>query len=140
MARTMTEFKYEVELSPMPTEETPPTQFVSETGARRNSIGKTPYAYLPLDLLDGAAWVMQLGATKYGNGNYRKGFEPLDALNSLLRHVTSLQLAVSTEDMDGSAGHLLDDGAGGSGQAHIHHVITSALILLDSMRLKGYKV
>ena len=137
MARTMTEFKYEVELSPMPTEE---TQFVSETGARRNSIGKTPYAYLPLDLLDGAAWVMQLGATKYGNGNYRKGFHPLDALNSLLRHVTSLQLAVSTEDMDGSAGHLLDDGAGGSGQAHIHHVITSTLILLDSMRLKGYKV
>lgn len=113
------------------------SQFVSETGAKRNSNGKTPYAYLPLDLLDGAAWVMQKGAIKYGNGNYRLGFEPLDALNSLIRHVTSLQQAITTEDKENHVGHLLDTD---SGLSHLHHVITSALILVDSMRQKGYKV
>jgi hypothetical protein len=112
-------------------------QFVSETGAKRNSIGKTPYAYLPLDLLDGAAKVMELGAKKYNLNNFRAGFEPIDALNSLIRHVSSLQAAIIFDDKDGSQGHLLDSE---SGQGHIHHVLTSTLILVDSMRKKGYKV
>ena len=112
-------------------------QFVSETGAKRNSNGKTPYAYLPLDLLDGAAKVMEKGAATYGLNNFRNGFEPLHALNSLIRHVTSLQQAILTEDKENDVGHLLDID---SGFSHIHHVITSTLILIDSMRKKGYKV
>ena len=115
----------------------PENQFISTTGAKRNSIGKTPYAYLPLDLLDGAASVMEYGARKYSPENFRRGFLPIDALNSLLRHVTELQRAIQTEDKDGASGHLLD---ADSGFAHISHVLTSAMIVLDSMRKQGYKV
>lgn len=111
--------------------------YVSPTGALRNSVGKTPYAFLPLDLLDGAAQVMAYGATKYSPDNFRKGFPPREAMHSLLRHVTALQRAIALEDKAGDAGYLLD---AESGQGHIHHAITSLLILVDSMRKEGFKV
>lgn len=109
--------------------------------ALRFNEGKTPYVYLPLDLLDGAARVMEYGEIKYSAGgpeNFRKGYSDLkNPLSSLIRHVEQLQRAVMKEDADGSAGHLLDKE---SGHAHIHHVITSAMLLIHSMRLKGWKV
>ena len=46
--------------------------YTSPTGALRNNVGKVPYGYLPLDLLDGAAQVMAFGAIKYSAENYRK--------------------------------------------------------------------
>ena len=111
--------------------------FTSETGAKRNSLGKIPYGDLPLDLLAGAAWVMNYGARKYGHSNYRKGFEPRDAMHSVLRHISSLQAAIEQDDKTGDKGLLLDDE---TKQAHIHHAITSLLILVQSMHLKGYAV
>jgi hypothetical protein len=106
--------------------------------ALRFNTGKTPMAYVPLDLLDGAARVMEKGAVKYKDPeNYRKGYPELRSpLSSLMRHLTELQRAIAEEDLDGSGGHLLDKE---SGEGHIHHLITSALLLLHSMRLKGYK-
>ena len=108
-------------------------------GALRFNEGKTPYAYLPFDLLDGAARVMEYGGKKYGDPeNYRKGYEDLRSpLSSLMRHVGLLQRAIATEDKDGSGGLLID---AESGHGHIHHVITSTLLLLHSLRLKGYKI
>jgi hypothetical protein len=111
--------------------------YVSPTGALRKSVGKAPLGYLPLDLCEGAAKVMQYGAVKYSPGNYRKGFPPVEALHSLMRHVAAVQAALESEDKDGGKGLLLDPE---SQQAHIHHVVTSALILIQSMKLGGYQV
>lgn len=106
--------------------------------AERYNEGKPAMGYLPLDLLDGAARVMEYGARKYEAENYRKGYSNLySPLSSLIRHVAELQRTIATEDLDGEKGHLLDSE---SGQAHVHHVITSALLLIHSMRLKGYIV
>lgn len=110
----------------------------SEEALRFND-GKPPMAYLPLDLLDGAAKVMQYGAKKYGDSeNFRKGYKDLTSpLSSLVRHVAELQRAILTQDKDGSKGHLID---GESKEGHIHHVMTSTLLLLHSMRLQDYEV
>jgi len=116
---------------------TSPAEYVSPTGAKRNSVGKAPLGYFPLDLAEGAAAVMAYGAGKYHPGNYRLGFPPVEALHSLMRHVAAVQAAVEADDKDGSAGLLLD---AESGQAHIHHVVTSALILVQSMKKEGWKV
>jgi hypothetical protein len=111
---------------------------ISKGAALRFNEGKVPMAYVPLDLLDGAARVMEKGAAKYKDSeNYRKGYSDLRSpLSSLMRHLTELQRAIAEEDLDGRGGHLLDKE---SGEGHIHHLITSALLLLHSMRLKGYK-
>jgi hypothetical protein len=115
-----------------------PKEMEAKGTALRFNEGKVPMAYVPLDLLDGAARVMEKGAVKYGDPeNYRKGYPELRSpLSSLMRHLTELQRAIAEEDLDGSGGHLLDKE---SGEGHIHHLITSALLLLHSMRLKGYK-
>lgn len=129
--------------------EAPPVEVerVYSSGAKRNTVGKTPYGYVPLDLLDGAARVMEHGHRKYGrlepshplgpDENFRAGFPPQDSLHNLLRHLTAVQRAVQTEDRAGAKGHLRD---ADSGQGHIHHVITCALLLLQSMRKDGYEV
>jgi hypothetical protein len=107
--------------------------------ALRFNKGKTPYGNLPLDLLDGAARVMAYGANKYGDSeNFRKGYSDLlSPLDSLIRHTVALQRAIQTDDYENDLGFLLDNE---SKEAHIHHVITSTLMLIHSMRLAGFKV
>ena len=106
--------------------------------ALRFNEGKTPYGELPLDLLDRAAVVMSAGGEKYGKGNYRKGYDNLSSpLSSLIRHIVSVQQAIDNEDVDGSKGFLLDSE---SKEAHIHHVITSALLLVQAFRMKKWRV
>jgi len=98
---------------------------------------KVPYDLLPLDLLDGASRVFRHGMKKYARNNYRNGFEPVRLLGALLRHTASLQQAIEQEDLDGSKGFLLDEE---SGLSHIHHVLCSTMMLVDSMRKKGFKI
>ena len=106
--------------------------------ALRYNEGKAAMGYLPLDLLDGAARVMEYGAKKYSPGNYRGMYDdPLSPLHSLIRHVSALQRAMECEDKEGEEGFLYDEE---SGLAHVHHVLTSTLILIQSMRNHGYKV
>lgn len=107
--------------------------------ALRYNEGKVPMAYVPMDLLDGAAKVMAYGAKKYGDSeNFRKGYSDLlSPLSSVMRHLVEVQRAVHTKDVDNSKGHLLDSE---SGEAHVHHLITSVMMLIHSMRLQGYKV
>jgi hypothetical protein len=108
------------------------------TEALRFNDGKPPMGYVPMDCLEGAARVMEKGAKKYGTANYRKGYSDLmSPLSSLMRHTATLQRAIECEDADGEQGHLLD---AESGEAHIHHVLTSAMILVQAMKLKGWKV
>lgn len=105
--------------------------------ARRDNEGKIPYANLPMDLLAGSAYVMAYGEKRYGRANYRQGYADVySPLNSLMRHVSQLQAALEIEDKDGSKGLLIDE----SGFCHVHHVVTSALLLIHTMKLKGYKV
>jgi hypothetical protein len=112
-------------------------QVSNKTEAARFNTGKTPYGNLPLDLLDGAARVLSKGEIKYSRANYRKGYEDLmSPLHSLIRHVTALQPVIEQELYD-KGGPLFD---AESGEAHIHHVITSALILIQAMRKKGIDV
>jgi hypothetical protein len=112
-------------------------QHVSPTGAKRNTVGKIPYEFLPLDLLDGASKVMKKGADKYGNDNFRLGFEPLHCLGSLIRHLSSIQQAIQHNDKHDEMGLLLDEETGIS---HVHHILTSTLILIQSLRVQGWKV
>jgi hypothetical protein len=109
------------------------------TEALRFNEGKTPYAYVPMDLLDGAAKVMGYGAKKYKDSeNFRKGYSDLlSPLSSVMRHLVEVQRAVHTKDVDNSKGHLYDKE---SGEAHVHHLITSVMMLIHSMRLKGFNI
>lgn len=106
-------------------------------GALRFNAGKTAFSALPLDLCAGAARVMAKGRKKYAKGNYRKGYEDVESpLDSLIRHVGAVQRAVEAEDKDGSKGFMFDE----SGEAHIHHVVTSALLVIQTMQLMGWDV
>ena len=107
--------------------------------ALRFNEGKTPYAYVPMDLLDGAAKVMAYGAKKYNDSeNFRKGYSDLlSPLSSVIRHLVEVQRSIHTNDLDNTKGHLLDKE---SGEAHIHHLLTSVMLLIHSMRLKGFKL
>ena len=111
---------------------------IKPKGAVRHDEGKVPYAYLPMDLLAGAARVMEFGAkTKYTLNNYRKGYESLiKPISSLMRHATAVQVALLEYEGDGRieglTETLLDKE---SGMTHLDHTITSALLLIHSVNL-----
>ena len=104
---------------------TPPTE------ALRHNEGKTPFAYLPMHCLEGAARVMQKGSLKYSKGNWLKGYEDLASpLSSLMRHVAALQEAFERDDKE--LGFDTE-----SQEHHADHVITSAILLIQTLKLKG---
>lgn len=106
-------------------------------GALRHNSGKTPFSAFPLDLCSGAARVMGKGRIKYAKGNYRKGYEDVESpTDSLIRHTGVVQRAVEADDKDGLLGYLFDE----SGECHIHHVVTSALLIIQTMQLLGWDV
>lgn len=110
---------------------------IKPKGAVRHDEGKVPYAYLPMDLLAGAARVMEFGAQKYTLNNYRKGYESfINPLSSLMRHATAVQTALLEYEGDGRieglTETLLDNE---SGLTHLDHAITSALLLIHSVNL-----
>ncbi len=105
------------------------------TGAKKFDTGKTPYDLVPLDLLDGVARVFKGGENKYGLDNFRSngGFDPRRPLAAMMRHVMEIQRSIITGDQE----RMVDKDFG---EAHIHHAICSALILVDSLRQRGWKV
>jgi hypothetical protein len=105
----------------------------AEEASVKHDSGKVPYSYVPLDLLDGTARVLEFGAKKYDRHNFRKGFDPNRLLDAVLRHLTEVQNMLRTENtVDG-----LDNE---SGLFHGHHAIADLLILVDTLRKKGYTV
>lgn len=101
--------------------------------ALRFNSGKIPYGNLPMDTLSGAARVMQKGELKYSRANWRLGYSDLmSPLHSLMRHVAEVQYAIENEDHE----RWIDSE---SGEAHLNHVLTSAMLLVHSARLKGWK-
>ena len=70
-----------------------------KSGAVRDSSeGKARMGLLPMDLLKRVAIWYGLGATKYGDNNWRKGQSKSHVMGSLMRHLTSYQMGLTDED------------------------------------------
>lgn len=112
-----------------------PPETDAQLALRFNS-GKPAYSALPLDLLEGPARVMAKGRKKYAKGNYRKGYSTVEEpLDSLMRHQAGFQKAVEADDIQGALGYLFDE----SGELHIDHIITSALLVKQTMQNLGWR-
>ena len=106
-------------------------------GASRDNSGKPKYSILPLDCLDGTVRILEFGAKKYGRNNWRKGLDPLETLDSLMRHLVHVQKALEDNNYDGTNGRLYDPD---HGYADAHAVVVNALFLIDAMRKKGFNI
>lgn len=93
--------------------------------ALRYNEGKVPYSYLPLDLLEDTARVLEMGAKKYARDNYRKGMPMTEVMDSLMRHYTAF---ATGEDNDQE-----------SGLSHIGHMICNLLFMQNIMNAEDLK-
>ena len=81
---------------------------------------KTPLQLLPPEAMRASAVVLGLGASKYGEWNWRQtqGVETMTYVGAIRRH---LDAVVDGEDLDPE-----------SGESHIAHIVASGMILLDA--------
>ena len=81
--------------------------------------GKPQLSYIleAKDAITGCAAVLEFGAEKYDRGNWKKGLDKNEIIDSLLRHLTSY-LSGAEYDED-------------SGLHHLDHVTCNALFLAD---------
>jgi hypothetical protein len=80
---------------------------------------KCPLHLLPPVALSQTAWVMALGAAKYGPWNWRNSkVEAMTYVGAILRHMSAW---ASGEDLDPE-----------SGQSHIAHIAAGCNILMDA--------
>jgi len=80
---------------------------------------KCPLHLLPPYALSQTAWVMSLGASKYGPWNWRENkVEAMTYVGAILRHMSAWS---SGEDNDPE-----------SGQSHLAHIAAGCNILLDA--------
>lgn len=80
---------------------------------------KTPLQLLPPVFMAATAWVLKLGAKKYGPWNWRKSkVESQTYVGAIRRHLDAWQ---DRENIDPE-----------SGQSHLAHVAASVAILLDA--------
>lgn len=80
---------------------------------------KTPLQLLPPVFMAGVAWVLKLGASKYGAWNWRNNkVESQTYVGAMRRHLDAWQ---DGESIDPE-----------SGQSHLAHIAASVAILLDA--------
>lgn len=84
-------------------------------GAIRHDDGKLQWHLLPMEALEGAVRVLEAGAKKYSDHNWRKGHKFSQITNSLQRHLNAFQ-----------AGEELDPE---SGLRHVDHLLANAIFL-----------
>jgi hypothetical protein len=82
-----------------------------ELALRYNS-GKPRWSLVDFESLEGMVKVLEFGAKKYSEHNWKKGLKTTDILDSLLRHTTAY---LSGEDLDAESGlphtaHILCNG------------------------------
>jgi len=87
----------------------------------RYNFGKPRVELLSSRALIGIASVLEFGARKYEEHNWRKGLSWSDTLGSTLRHLLRF---MSGEDVDKE-----------SGLPHIDHVMTNAMFLSEMQKL-----
>lgn len=103
-----------------------PTEPPQEEKAMRFNTGKPQLSYiLDADVaMKGMCEVFAFGAEKYARGNWKKGLDPTEVIDSLLRHLTAYQ-----------NGEVLDlNKEGGtdknhSGLPHVDHITCNAVFL-----------
>jgi len=83
--------------------------------ADRFNEGKPQYSLLDLKSMEPMVRVLEYGCQRYSRDNWRKGLPATEILDSLLRHVTTLQ-----------RGERLDSE---SGLQHIGHILCNAMFL-----------
>lgn len=66
-----------------------PPMNVRATGAKKTDTGKARWSLLPIQPLRDAIDVLEFGSKRYGDYNWRKGFEWTAMYNATLRHLTS---------------------------------------------------
>jgi hypothetical protein len=96
---------------------------LDDTRAKRFNSGKVPMHYVPLDMLQGLARVLEDGAVKYGNDNWRLGAPATEQIDSLLRHLSKLQ-----------SGEVLDEE---STLPHVDHMIFNCISLRLALEKEG---
>lgn len=90
-----------------------------EAKAERYNTGKAQLSYIldaPL-ALEGLASRFELGANKYSRNNWKKGFDDLKLIDSLLRHLSKYQNGEYEDSQDGGY--------------HIDAVVWNALVLSE---------
>lgn len=85
--------------------------------AERKNSGKPKLSMVALDCLVPCAQVLAFGARKYARDNWRKGMPVTEILDSLLRHIASMQ-----------KGERIDQE---SGLSHIGHIQCNAMFLAN---------
>lgn len=90
--------------------------------AKKFDKGKPNLSYLPYDALVEIAYVMEFGARKYGNKNFRKGHSYTRLINAALRHLYKFNEGIDLDDDS----HL----------THLGHCASNLLMLLWMVKNK----
>lgn len=90
--------------------------------AKTDDSAKPPLAWLPWGGLEEVAWVLDFGAKKYGNGNYRQGMEVSRNLSCAIRHISAYM-----------QGQRIDSE---SGRSHLAHAACRLLFALQNQKDK----
>lgn len=107
-------YNYDKDLEPKELE--PTNGDTSGCGGKRYNVGKLQWRLMPFDALKGVVRVLEMGAKKYGIGNWQKGMNWLTCWDCLIRHSVAWR---NGEDIDPE-----------SGENHLSHVMCNALFLL----------
>jgi hypothetical protein len=92
-----------------------------KVGLRFNK-GKTRWALMDFEMLEGAVKVLEFGCDKYGEFNWKKGLKTTEICESSLRHIIAF---LNGEDIDKE-----------SGISHSSHLICNAIFLEYMMKYK----
>lgn len=84
--------------------------------AARFNVGKLRWSLLEYSSLESLVRVLEFGAQKYDDENWKKGMKFTQVFNSLMRHLISWRKG---EDVDSE-----------SGENHLSHVMANAMFLL----------